>query len=233
MFSSGLGGGRINVQDLGMKTQFVAELFREYQDRKSRSRGYSERAFARDIGLSPGFLKLLLQRKKKISAARAREVARTLSWGEDKIAFLTSTSSIHDLDFLEISDWYHFAVIELLRSSKTGLGPDEIAKRLSISRSEADYALSRLHAAKSDDLEGERKLQRQTLSKALHALDHKPPESSAYQAECLAFDPARVEDVKKFFANMVEQFKTEFAEGDKTAVYELNLAFHRLDKEKK
>jgi hypothetical protein len=214
-----------------MKTQFVAELFREYQERKSRSRGYSERAFARDIGLSPGFLKLLMQRKKKISADRARKVARTLMWSEEKIAFLTSEASIHDLDFLEITDWYHFAVIEMLRTSKTGLTADEMARRLGITRSEVDYAMKHLQSTRGDSSEGETKLQRQTLTKAIEALDNQP--AATFRAECLAFDPARAEEVRTFFEKIVEDFKTKFSEGDRTAIYQLNLAFHRLDKLKR
>jgi hypothetical protein len=214
-----------------MKTQFVAELFREYQERKSRSRGYSERAFARDIGLSPGFLKLLMQRKKKISAERARKVARTLMWGEEKIAFLTSDDSIHDLDFLEISDWYHFAVIEMLRTSKTGLTADEIARRLSITRSEVDYAMKHLHSTRGDSPEGETKLQRQTLTKAIDALDNQ--QTASFRTECLAFDPARTEEVRTYFEKVVEDFKSKFSDGDRTAIYQLNLACHRLDKAKR
>jgi cyanate lyase len=213
-----------------MKTQFVAELFREYQERKSRSRGYSERAFARDIGLSPGFFKLLMQRKKKISAERARKVARTLMWSEEKIAFLTSDGSIHDLDFLEITDWYHFAVIEMLRTSKTGLTADEIARRLGITRSEVDYAMKHLRSARGDSSEGETKLQRQTLTKAIEALDNPP--TATFRAECLAFDPTRAEEVRTFFEKVVEDFKAQFSEGC-TAIYQLNLAFHRLDKPKR
>lgn len=216
-----------------MKTQFVAELFREYQDRKSRSRGYSERAFARDIGLSPGFLKLLMQRKKKISPDRARKVARTLMWGEEKIAFLTSGSEMHDLDFLEITDWYHFAVIEMLRTSKTGLSSDEIARRLGITRSEVDYAMKHLQSARGESAEGEAKLQRQTLTKAIEALDNQPSAATAFSAETLAFDPTRVNEVKEFFQRVVEDFKSQFGEGNRDAIYQLNLAFHRLDKQKK
>jgi cyanate lyase len=214
-----------------MKTQFVAELFREYQERKSRSRGYSERAFARDIGLSPGFLKLLMQRKKKISADRARKVARTLMWSEEKIAFLTSEVSIHDLDFLEITDWYHFAVIEMLRTSKTGLTADEMGRRLGITRSEVDYAMKHLQSTRGDSREGETKLQRQTLTKAIEALDNQP--TATFRTECLAFDPARAEEVRTFFEKVVEDFKTKFSEGDRTAISQLNLAFHRLDKPKR
>lgn len=219
-----------------MKTQFVAELFREYQERKSRSRSYSERAFARDIGLSPGFLKLLLQRKKKISPERARQVARTLMWGEEKISFLTSDTGIHELDFLEITDWYHFAVIEMLRTSRTGLSSDEIARRLGITRSEVDYAMKHLQSTRAGSAEGEIKLQRQTLTKAIEALDNQPSAATAYSAECLAFDPTRVEEVKNFFAKVVEDFKTQFGNGNGNGngngIYQLNLAFHRLDKKK-
>src|SRR5688572_11978959 len=102
---------------------YVDFMKAEIMSRKARNPGYSERAFARAAGLSPGFMKLVFQRKKNLSLRRAGEVASRLSWNElRRKSFLESVRSgktgapasagiraVSIDDFIEISDWYHFA----------------------------------------------------------------------------------------------------------------------------
>lgn len=240
-----------------MNTQFVYELFKEYQDRKSRNSAYSERAFARSVGLSPGFLKLLFQKKKKISEKRAVEVARRLSWSEARILSFTSAAEVKgakfqkiaEAEFFEISDWYNFAIIELLKTSKKPMEAKQIAERLDLSSDEVNYSLARLEKLKfiwlkngraralvdsyevpAISSEGIRKYHRQTLNKALEAIDLQEFARRDFKGLCLAFDPDRMQEAEDFFADFIREFEAKFSTGKKTAVYQLNLAFHQLDK---
>ena len=67
-----------------MYTHYIDYLREEIVQRKLRNPRYSERAFAKATRLSPGFLKLVLQKKKDLSAQRAEEIAELLSWNAGK-----------------------------------------------------------------------------------------------------------------------------------------------------
>lgn len=74
-----------------MNPNYVDLILEEFSRRRNANFRYSERAFARDIGVSPGFLKLVIQRKKNLSLERAKSVAIRLGWTESKKAqFLKS-----------------------------------------------------------------------------------------------------------------------------------------------
>ncbi|MGZ3723708.1 MAG: DUF4423 domain-containing protein, partial [Bdellovibrionales bacterium] len=139
---------------IAVKASYVEFLQEELLNRKVRNPVYSERAFARALGLSPGFMKLLFQRKKNLSAARASEVALRLSWSElKKKSFLqlvladkgktlpSSQTRLISLDhFVEISDWYHFAILELIRVFPRETDTRKFARRLGITSAEANFA---------------------------------------------------------------------------------------------
>lgn len=58
--------------------------------RAEKNAGYSLRAFAKKLGLSPGALSLILNRKKKLSVERAHEVAQALELDTEAIEYFTT-----------------------------------------------------------------------------------------------------------------------------------------------
>lgn len=70
---------------------FIAQA---YFERRSRNASYSMRAFARDLGMSPSQLSLILNRKRGVSTAKAQELVSLLGLrGTDADLFRTLVST--------------------------------------------------------------------------------------------------------------------------------------------
>lgn len=201
------------------QTQY-REILRNTLVERSRAHSqYSLRAFARDLDLSPAQLSEILKGKKGLSRKTARTVAHELGFnleetehfcdlvesehGRNRISreiarakIQAKTQGSHrplQLDvFQVVSDWYHFAILQLIKLPgwpKSGESIPWISKRLGISRVEASSALDRLerlelvekkdgryqvtsdYVFSSDGVPSEaiRKFHRQVLEKAIGA----------------------------------------------------------------
>lgn len=225
---------------------------------------YSERAFARNLGLSPSFLKMLFQGKKNLSEERARSIALKLNWSElkrkqflqifqsnaaEKSKNLQGKFLLKDKDFFEISDWFHFAIVEFLKLRKRQFSDEEIAKAFGLSKTETAYALKNLVALKliektkegysaADDYEipsmpseAIRKYHRQILKLAMESVDHQHFEKRDLRGHTLAFDQSRISEAKAFIEKFVTDFEKKFKTETPDSVYQLNTSLFRLDKE--
>ncbi len=132
--------------------------------------GYSMRAFARDLDISPATLSLILQKKAGLSQKKAASVSQKLQLPPDENDFFqdlvqstcakskterqiasaklfryeTRYSSVEADIFHVIKDWFHLAIMELTLIK--GFKPEAawIAKRLKITEEEAQDSLERL-----------------------------------------------------------------------------------------
>jgi uncharacterized protein (TIGR02147 family) len=238
-------------------------LMAEYVRRKNSNNRYSERSFAQALGLSPGFLKLLFQGKKQISLERARQVSYRLQWTEEQRAkFLNSLQAdsakksktlkgkflLSDADFFEISDWFHFAVIELIKARNGRCTLDGICKYLQISKTEAAFALTHLmrlnlieefkkdtfqvlesYEVPSISSSGIRKYHQQILQRAKDAVEMQSMAERDLRGLTIAFDKDRLTEAKKDIQKFTAQFEKKYGSGSKNSVYQLSLAFFRLD----
>jgi len=131
---------------------------------------YSLRSFAQTLDLSPAFLSKVLNGKKNLSIGSAYDVCKKLqfsdteqktfcqwvakkAFGEGADSILMDSNSPSDQKeasqleleaFHVISDWYHFALRELVATKGFKADPAWIAKRLGVSVEEASTALDRL-----------------------------------------------------------------------------------------
>lgn len=127
---------------------------------------YSQRAFARHLGLSPGELSEVLRGKRNLSERSALRVSRSMGLTPDETRdllvlcqaernrdlFESSTlaetpRSARELSldlFHVISDWYCFAILHLADTKDFRFDPGWIAARLGISSIEAKLGLERL-----------------------------------------------------------------------------------------
>jgi uncharacterized protein (TIGR02147 family) len=226
---------------------FYTDLLKqEFAVRRLKNPSFSERAFARYLGLSPGFLKLIFQGKKRLSPSRANEVASRLEWSElKKNGTRTPVSHVR---FEEISDWYHFAILELLKTQRRAIPASKIAARLGLSLPEVEYAialladrnlLSRLPKSRVrivDHYEvpsmsslSVRKYHRQTMTKAHQSIDGQKPDQRELGGLSIAFDSKRIAEAKTVIQKFLKDFDDRFAIGNKDSVYHLTMAFFRLD----
>jgi uncharacterized protein (TIGR02147 family) len=143
-----------------------------HEHRLEKNARYSLRAYARDLGLQPARLSLILSGKKGLSRASASAIAKRLGLSQRETnLFVAQVESQHarsksgkrlagerlreqieknpsrnlSLDaFHVISDWYHLAILELLKWNDGDHRPKWLAKELGISPIQAKEAVERL-----------------------------------------------------------------------------------------
>lgn len=148
-----------------------SEVLKDYFHKRSlKNASYSLRAYARDLGLPSGTLSNILKRKSGLSLDKANEVATILKMkGQEKLFFCklveancsrkksvrekakhellnynTDYICIDDDHFKIIADWYHFALVELVRIVDFKYDIDWMAERLGITTLQCKMALKRL-----------------------------------------------------------------------------------------
>ncbi len=136
----------------------------QFQLKHQRNSRYSLRAFARDIGLTPGRVSELFHDKRSLSDPKINEIVERLKlrdveiqtvrkivtkqrrYQQDKRPFggetrLPPLKIIRDQEFAVIADPIHYAILALMDG---GVAVDEFAKRLAVSEQKVRAALTRL-----------------------------------------------------------------------------------------
>jgi uncharacterized protein (TIGR02147 family) len=140
---------------------FNVFLHQEFLRRQAKNKSYSRRAFARDLGISPGFLSQLFSGQKNLSADKASIILDHVDWSKSKKStFLNlvrlsaakeeslkekikgdlsgQRQSLVDykevkLDvFRVISNWYYHGFIALIKTDNFRSDINWIAKRLGL-----------------------------------------------------------------------------------------------------
>ncbi len=137
--------------------------------RQSLNRRYSIRAFARDLGVSPAFLSLVLNGKRNLSIETVVKIGERLGLSSiEKAKFLRKVlpfkaqrsfaalqkidddeihKTFHDLDidhFRLISDWYHLVILDFTTCTNFRNDPEWIAYKIGIPTTLVEEALGRL-----------------------------------------------------------------------------------------
>lgn len=221
---------------------------------------YSLRAFARDIKLSSAQLSLVLSGKKGISSSSAERVAQALGLSErESVYFCTLVECEHarskaaksaaqarlaqlsipedsvqlQLDaFRAVSDWYHFAILQLMRLSSWRDDAQWIASKLKISAQEVPMAIERLERLELIRTEGGkkvlasdtvfttdgvpsdaiRKFHKQILDKAAVALAEQSLERRYFNTTLAAIRKEDVPRAKERIKGFHQSFMSEFSE---------------------
>lgn len=134
-------------------------LINELIQRKDRNPNYSLRSFARDLGISPGHVSAIINKKKPITIKQAMQIASKLNMTpSEKREFLQSLvanvviedggqiehKKLKEDEFALISEWYHLAILNLASLKNIEAKPRQISKRLNISSIQATEAIQRL-----------------------------------------------------------------------------------------
>lgn len=245
---------------------FKTYLQEELILRCKKNPAYSLRSFAKSLGLSPSFLSKILNGQRRITDQVFQKITTQLNLEPQLIASFqgasTDTSetdlSLKNLQleyFKIISDWYHYALIELTNLEGFKNSPDWIANKLGITVNQAKAAVDRLlqlelleikkgklrptsggnTTTKNDftDL-AFKKMQDDLLNKALHSLWNEDIEKRDHTSICMAIHPADIPEVKKRLKKARRDIcqYLERPQGTKpTQVYNLSLSFFALSKE--
>lgn len=245
---------------------------------------YSLRAFAKHLGLTPQMLSFVLNRKKNISVNSAAQIADRLNLAPEDANFFfdlvslarTKTPSskrmiesrlktylleappnyrnLEATKFKVISDWHHYAILELTQTKGFRFDAEWIARRLGIRSFEAEQALTRLielelleertpgqwirselnmtatYGAPNAAL---RKLAKQYLEKSVLALESQSMEERDITNVTMSIDPTRLPKAKK----MIEDFRRKLCafleQGERTEVYVFSPALIKITKDVK
>jgi transcriptional regulator with XRE-family HTH domain len=249
------------------ESQRSTQTFRKFlQDellrRVDRNPGYSLRAFARSLGINPASLSRILRGQRIISEDMREKLAQRLGLHPTEYQQLDLNDSsepgaqaqYHQLSldaFQVISDWYHYAILELVNTR--GFKPDArwVATRLGITTSEVHAAVERLtrlgmlevteegqwiNASGSNtniaaDMRAAayRKLQRQSLEMAIRALDEVPIEKRDQSTMTMSVDSRKLPEA----AERITRFRRELCEfleqgNTRDHVYQLVVSLYPL-----
>lgn len=240
-------------------------LQNELLARTEKNKAYSLRSFAVNLGLPPSTLSQIMQGKRAPSQKNLEKICAHLGLTIVNEAFTKdseepSKETWHNVNtdvFAAISQWYHFAILELIKVHKGKLSPEFISERLGIKTMEARAGLERLErlklikknvrgnwvdlnngfAAYHDGLrttEAQKALMGQMLEIAREKIQTVPLEKRDHSSMTLS---VRKKDVPKA-KELLKKFRREFTAlmeeaGEPDEVYELTMAFYPLTKEKK
>lgn len=146
-------------------------LSAEYARRRQINSRYSQRAFARQLGLSPGELSEVLSGKRRLSLKSSLRIAKSLGLTPTETKHLIHIAQVEksriiggaeliepalpnfetqnvseDLFFL-VSAWYCFAILNLADCEGFKWDPSFIARKLGVTKPEILVALDRLEKA--------------------------------------------------------------------------------------
>lgn len=250
-------------------------LKQEFQERSLRNISYSLRAFARDLNLTSGNLSDILNFKSRLSKEKANLVADDLRLSqEDKklflklvdIAFLDDDKKAreqlqilnYDSSYITLADdyyrvlteWYYFALVELVRVKDFRNEDEWIAHRLQIQTSDVRPAIERLLRVQLlKQIDGEliqtydyfispsgtpldtaRKFHKQLLQRAAIAIEEQSIEERNFTS---GFLRVRKSDLPRI-GEKIKQFRREMAaeieSGDEhDSVYAFSIQFFRGD----
>jgi uncharacterized protein (TIGR02147 family) len=254
----------------------------ELEARISKNSGYSLRAFARDLKITPQILSSVMKGKKSISIEVAAIMSDRLGFNpteaslfidlviyahsknsttkkilefriNEKLAVNSDYKTLNIEAFKAISDWYHYAILELTHTKKFKSNSQWIAARLGISTHEVEQAVHRLKLLEliEENSSGQltrtdvnvsaifgvpsaalRKFNRQLLEKAAESLEEQSIEERDITTITMAIDPERLTEAKKMIAQFRRKICQFLEQGNRTEVYSFVPALFRLSKNK-
>lgn len=265
-----------------METIIYRDILKsELSNRKIVNPSYSLRAFARDLGVAPPVLSSVMNGKKGFSADKARKIAMQMKLDKEQAElFITSAGLTHsrskkereeflgevekiqsrakkytkiNLDYFKvISDWYHFAILELtyLKNFKPEIC--WIANTLGITEQDASDAIKRLikldllsikngqwtdtfkFLATPDDIPSNalKKFHTQLLQKSINAVHEQNVEDREYGSHIIAIDKNDLPKLKEHIREFSSRFEMLASKSnEKSHVYCMGVQLYNLTKD--
>ena len=245
-------------------SDFKTYLQEELVLRCRRNSAYSLRSFAKSLGVSPSFLSKVLNGQRRVTDRVFQRITTNLNLDSAMISSFQESSSTHvelnlnnlQLEYFKIiSDWYHYALIELTNLEGFKNSPEWIASKLGITVNQAKSAIERLlHLELLELQDGTlkptsggntttkneftdlafKKMQNDLLQKAIDSLWTEDLEKRDHTSICMAINPDDVAEVKKRLKKMrreICQYLERSQNKKPTQVYNLSLSFFALSKE--
>jgi uncharacterized protein (TIGR02147 family) len=254
--------------------QIPGKHFREFlrnelKVRSDRNPGFSLRAFAKFIGASPSGLSMVMGGKKPVTLDFIEKVANRLELDNRELQnhqiYLLSEKSnlkgkLQDFQFIDedtfatIKDWYHYAILNLMRTKTFKPSQSWIAKRLGISLGEVQSAVERLqnvgilkikngkwadtsglftsHTNNKKANEAARLNQIQLFEKAQNAIETVDFSKRNHTGVTIAMNTSDLVKAKEFITDFRKKFMQTFDQKkDADSVYHFGVALFPLTKD--
>ncbi len=247
------------------KLNFRLWLQSKLMERCRNNPSYSLRAFAQFLEMDSSSVSQIISGKRKASSKVISKVCEKLSVAPSlrqqflkeglrkKTTALAPSNEAFELmaedAFAYISNWYHYAILELTSTESFSFDAQWISRTLSVSVTEVKMAIDRMvrlgllreHAGqliKTNNFvtnftpgftsSGNKELQRQVLQKALHAIDHCPQERKDITSMTMAIDVEKLPEAKKVITKFRRDMCAFLEDGEQTEVYNLAIQLYPL-----
>lgn len=226
---------------------------------------YSLRAFARDIGIHPATLSQIINGKRNLPKRDCEKVLSKLNLGpKEQSLFVESlrnkknTQDRSDEDhrylldeshYKIISEWEHFAVLELFNIRQFKRTNEDIAKRLNLLINRVEVVTTNLlmasliskdkdgffykihHDVKtSDNLKSQalKDSHKETMQMGIQKIEDIDLEKRDFSSITIAIDPTKIEDAKILIKEFRKKINSLSQEGNVSEVYQLAIQFYPL-----
>jgi len=238
-------------------------LQEELVSRCRQNPNYSLRSFARALKVEPSALSQIINGKRSITEKMKLRLGSALGLSLHQLEKIPvshneSASSYQQLaldSFAVISDWYHYAILELTYLIDFKPEAAWISRRLGITKSEANIAIERLfrldllaqtptgrwqdtsengrltQISPGLSSDAARKYQRQLLELSMKALQEVPLEKRNHTSAAFCFDTEDLSQAVQAISHFRRKFAEEFQPKKKAReVYQIQISFFPLTK---
>lgn len=246
-----------------MPIKLVEIISQDYLNRRKHNPQYSLRSYSRFLGINSGALSQIISGKRPLTLKQAYKIVPKLnlshkqrkSFLEQALASKATVTTkafvqLKDDEFAVISEWYHYAILNLMDTIDFKSDDTWIASRLDITTVEARQGLARLERLELIKKVNDKWIPYQTSLTTTHdipnaALKHSH-EQTIDQAKKALWDVAiELRDISSISMatntqqlikakEMIKAFRRKLSEvletGDQTEVYALNIQLFPITK---
>lgn len=237
------------------------------EERIAKNPHYSLRSYSKLLGISPATVSGVLSGKRKLTVQSIGKIGSKLGmhpediWKHQQQILGHMPKDIVNREFLPIpqdvfsiiSEWYHLAILELMKLSDFKQQPKWIAKKIGVNENQIKIAIERLinvgiievqkdgvwidrmggfttHYQKEQTSEAKRRYQKQLLEKSMFALEHDDYSIRDHSSTTMAIHAKDImkakEEIQKFrkkLSALLENTKNK-----KDDVYQLQVSFFSI-----
>jgi uncharacterized protein (TIGR02147 family) len=231
-----------------------SKLQSEYEERCKRNNRYSLRSYSKSLRVPLTSLQGILNGTRPLTPRTAERLSLALGiYGQTEVAPDFKQLTIDS--FAMISDWYHYAILELIKTDAFKPDMQWIAKRLKISSSEVRIAVERMQRLGFLEIDGKkwseteasmnltnisgvvtteasRKYQKQSLEKSIKAVDEVQVGKRDHTSMVMAIDPKDLNEARE----MIKEFRRRFCKKMESTknpkeVYQIQVSLFPLTEE--
>lgn len=248
-----------------IQKDFKTLLQKEYDKRAQKNRLYSLRAYARFLGIDSSFLSKIFTAKRPITSKTIDKLSVPLNLTRTQIEYYKGLAgygvgdgafkALSETEFDVISEWFHFAILEMTHLDSFQSNPEWIAEKLQVPVAKVAEAIQKLMrmgllsvdensrlkvnencTTTSNPFTNESliKMQKQINQQAIDALDKVSYEKRSHSAITLCGDSTRIEEAKKKIAAFRRELMVFLESGEKKdSVFQMSISLFPIVEESK